>query len=237
MRRKFFTTVFVYLFTVIALSSCKKDDSNDNTDESDSSIKNNTVTAVVENGNSYNDLVATVKLEIYDDAGGDKSELANAEYKDGGFTITLPSNLGSQYLVALDDYFSDNIVSNNNVKGLAPYLDVYIKLVAYNESGHKVGYLYYGTQDWKGDFSYMDNDVSVSGSSESMSWVSISGSSGSYSEQWTKTKNYSMNLKKGWNRVYTKTTETKSETNNIGLYEYSSTSPANAKWYYESDGN
>jgi hypothetical protein len=208
MKRNYLKMAFVCLFTVVAICSCKKDD--DDETGGDSSIKDNTFTVVVENGNSYNELIDVVKLELDEVQNSSTvkySALASAEYKNGGFTLTLPASVSSQYLEPLDDSPDGVTVSNRNVKF------AWINLSAY-KSDSDIGYFYVKSGDWKGGLMYADSNVSITGTETESD------------EKDTYTTRYSMNLKKGWNIVYTK--------GNNRIYEITTTAPAGAKWYFES---
>jgi hypothetical protein len=223
MKRNFFMMAFVCLFTVVALSSCSKDDDDEN--GKSGSIPDNTITATVENGNSYNSQIDIVKAEIWDYSTGESHVLASAEYKDGGFKLVLPASVGSQYLELLDeeDIPAGITVSNKNVKSASVYeLDAY-------KSGDRAGWLYNETGNWEGSLMYVDGDVTVTGTeTDTDSWED---SEGTHTETWI--IQYSVNLKKGWNMVYIKETES----GNTETIEVTTTAPAGAKWYFEPYSN
>jgi hypothetical protein len=210
MKKKYLKMAFFCLFTVVALSSCNKD-------EDEGSI--NTITAVVENGSSYNALIDVVKLEVESSSSSyELKTLTDAEYKDGGFTIILPESVSSQYLELPfgddDDIIPKGItVSNKNAKGASAYLIAY-------KSNKLVGEFYLESGDWSGGLIYIDSDVSITGTAtETETWEG---------ETYTEKFNYSVNLKRGWNMVYTKITE---NSNNFVL-EATTTAPSGAKWYF-----
>jgi transposase-like protein len=188
------------------------DNDNDDDDDDENSIPN-ILTVVVENGNSYNELIDVVKLEIRDNSPEERHTLASAEYKNGGFALTLPDSVNSQDLKSYDDYPASVTISNRNVKTGKPDLSAY-------KSDSHTGYFEHKSGDWEGSLVYADGDVSVNGTKTEESTT------------YTYTSKYSMNLKKGWNIVYSK--ETESGTTYITyIYEATTTEPAGAKWYFE----
>jgi hypothetical protein len=211
MKRNFLKTAFVCLFTVVALSSCEKDD-----DKNDpGGITDNTLTVVVENGNSYNTRIDEVKAEIFED---DEPilTLTSAEYKNGGFTLTLPEDVSSRYLESFDDNIPDGVkVSNKNVKMGFMSLEAY-------KSNDNVGYFYLGSEDCEGEFVYVDGDLSITGT--------VTSTDNWWGEEVTEIIKYSINLKRGWNTVYFYGTMNGDTYNS----ECTTTAPAGAKWYFYS---
>ncbi|MDR1340600.1 MAG: hypothetical protein LBK58_11195 [Prevotellaceae bacterium] len=219
MKRNFLMMAFVSLFTVVALCSCNKDEDENDDKGGNGVIQNNTVTAVVENGASYNSKIDLVEAVTY--SNDDKLiTLASAPYTNGGFTLNLPASLGAQYLEPLfdeEDEIPDGVtVSNPNVKTGEAILDAY-------KSDSYVGSFYHGNGDWEGELIYVDGDVSISGSGTE-TWTYGEGTE--YEETYTNTYRYNCNLRKGWNIMYEKRTEKDS-------YEYTTQAPANVKWYFE----
>jgi hypothetical protein len=221
MKRNFLMMALVCLFTVVAISSCKKDD------DDDGSI-GNTLTVTVENGSSLNEKIDAVKVEIeygklssYD---WDTYEATNAPYSNGGFTLTLPETVSDTYLEAFDagDFEEGITVSNFNVKTGYAYIEAY-------KADDNTGFFYHGTgtadEDWEGELVYSNGDVSITGSyTDTYDWED---SDGVHTE--TYTEKYNVHLKKGWNRVYEKDTE---KGNNTYEEETTTTVPSGAKWYY-----
>jgi hypothetical protein len=210
MKRNFLMMAFVCLFTVAALSSCSKDD------DDTGNISDNTVVAVVENDSSYPGMIDIVQAEIWSEDG--LHVLASAEYKNGGFSLTLPESVNDRYLDPFDeDYIPEAIkISNWDVKTGWIYLE------AYNTADVNVGYFYHKTGGWEGELVYASGNVSITGS---------------YTEEDddgdTRTEKYNLNLKKGWNIVYANETKT----GNAYTLESTSTTPAGAKWYFYAYSN
>ncbi|MDR2383118.1 MAG: hypothetical protein LBD76_04440 [Prevotellaceae bacterium] len=207
MKRNFFMMVIVCLFTVVALSSCQKDDDDDGI---------NTINVVVENGNNYNALIDAVILNVWDYSMEQNQTLVETEYKDGGFTINLPESVSSRYLEPLDEDMPNGItVSNKNVNG------GWASFIAF-QSDEAVGYFYCRSGDWIGELMYVDGNSFITGI--------VTDSELDNGVTYTATYNLNMNLKKGWNMVY--------EKYSLSSFSYTSeittTTPANAKWYFES---
>jgi hypothetical protein len=212
MKRKNFMMAFVSLFTVVALCSCGKDDDGDEGDIPTSEIADNTITATVENGSSYNNKIDSVIMSMNDYGDIKKSAVAIAPYSNGGFTLKLSATVSDTNLDPFeDDDFSAGVkVSNPNVKtGIA-------WIFAYNQSGENIGEFEYRTSDGNLESSliYSNGDVSITGSE-------------SYEDG--EVENYSIHLKKGWNRVYFK----ESKINGKEVYESTTQAPSGLKWYYE----
>ncbi|MDR1199709.1 MAG: hypothetical protein LBK94_11990 [Prevotellaceae bacterium] len=207
MKKKFFMMAFVSLFAVAALCSCSKDDENEN----ETGAIQNIITAAVENGASYSEIIDTVKAEVEDYYGSD-AIIARAPYTNGGFTLTLPASLSAQYLSAADYIPQGITVSNPNVKGGS------VGLYAY-KSGFEAGEFYYGTNNCMGQLIYVDGDVIITGSST----VTYGA---------TFTIKINVHLKEGWNMVYAKLTP---KANDSYETELTIKVPAGAKWHFDSD--
>jgi hypothetical protein len=206
MNRFIFRTAFVCLFTVVALCSCKKDE--ENKKNGGSAIVNNTITATVENGNSYNTQIDSVRVII----DGEDYEAANSVYKNGGFMLKLPETVNDTLINVLfggDSIPSGVKVSDTTAKVGNAHIGAY-------KSGKKTGLFYHGTTEWAGQPIYATKNVTVTGSVI-------------YDNKYTNKFN-NMHLKKGWNIVYEKEISTgngKTET------EITTQVPNGAKWYYD----
>jgi hypothetical protein len=214
MTRILLKTVFVCLFTVAVICSCKKDDDNENGGNGIS--KDNTITATVVNGLSFD--ADVVKLEIdYEKSNGewDVYVVENAHYVDGGFILHLPEKVDDMYLSIPeeDEEFYDNVtVSNRNVKYSMCYLCAY-------KSDDYAGYFYHGIGDWRSSLVYANGYLDITGS---------------YTEtddySYTTVYKYNVHLKKGWNMVYD---VDRSNGNNTSEYEVTSTAPLGAEWCFD----
>jgi hypothetical protein len=216
MKRNFFMMAFVSLFTVVALCSCNKDE-----DDENGAIPNNTITAVVENGASYNSEIDLVKAIVYSERDDRETTLASAPYSNGGFTLNLPASLDAQYLNAFEEVPKGVTISNPNAKIGGANLE------AYNKEDSYTGYFYQATGDWRGLLIYVDGNLSISGNYTETE---------TYDEEtYTHTEKYNnCNLKKGWNMIYIKETE---KTGNSYEYEYTTQAPAGVKWHFYESGH
>ena len=154
-------------------------------------------TVKVDGGDTLN--IDTVKLDL-------GSYVAySAAYTNGEFTIDFPS-VGDEYLGAVTRGLPQDSVniSDTNVKIEDAEFAAY-------KSGSKVGRFYYGTAEWSGFPMYANGDVNITGK-----WTDEDGGN-----------TINVNLKKGWNIVYTKYSGT--------TYEITTQVPAGATWRYKSN--
>ncbi|MDR0385987.1 MAG: hypothetical protein LBH60_07910, partial [Prevotellaceae bacterium] len=200
--------------TVVAFSSCSKDEDNGNGNSS--KIEGNKLTVAVENGASHNSKIDLVKAEIWYGDEWTEYTVATAPYSNGKFTLNLPASVDAKYLDAVTNELSEGVtVSNRSAK-----IAVVEGLAAYKSDNH-VGDIYYTTGnregDWWATLIYADADVSVTGTSTQ---TYDDGAVYTY-----KTK-YNVHLKRGWNMVYNRETA-----KNEG--EVTSTATAGLKWYVD----
>jgi hypothetical protein len=173
-------------------------------------IANNTITATVENGNNYNGIIDTVIMSMIDYGDIRKAAVANAPYRNGGFTLRLQETVSDTYLVLFeeDDFLDGVTVSNPDVKtGIA-------WIFAYNYSGEYLGEFIYRSSDWGSSLMYSNVNVIITGTE-------------TY-EDGDVTK-YNLHLQKGWNRIYWK----ESKINGKSVFEETSQAPFGMKWYFE----
>jgi hypothetical protein len=221
MRKNFLMMALVSLFTVVAFSSCSKDEDNGNGDSS--KIEDNKLTVAVEDGASYNSKIDLVKVEI----GGDYSSdgvwsahtVATAPYSNGGFTLNLPESVDARYLYDMDDEEGITVSNRSALIGT-------VRFAAY-KSDARAGYIYCGTAsgEWEAMLVYANADVSITGVSTETD--NDEGRSFTYRQK------YNAHLKRGWNMVYEKETVT----GNVKDYEVTTTAPAGMKWYVGYYGN
>jgi hypothetical protein len=209
MKRNFLMKAFVCLFTVVALCSCKKD--NDDDAGSTSTI-DNPITAKVENGSNID--VEKVKAEM----GRLGYEVGLSDYSDGGFTLKLETSFPKEHLDVIEEIVPDSVtVSAYSVKGAWMDIKAY-KSVDNGASSVSVGSFKYATgtseSSWRSRYIVViDSEVNITGTG------TITHDGVAYKET------YNVQLKKGWNIVYTK------ETNNRAI-EITSQEPSGLKWYY-----
>ena len=173
----------------IGISSCSKDD-----DDSGGGGNPSVIDVKVENGNEYNDWIATVKALIATDENSRGEwigyEVASCEYKNGGLKLNLPSSVPSQYLDFEvwddDDYadYADFQVSDKNAKLAA------IWILAYNEQDREIGWFELRGSNANTEvgawYMYADRNFTVKGTDE-------------YEGEKT---TYDMSFRKGWNIWY-----------------------------------
>ena len=207
----FFRKVFLALLAVCIYAIGYSQETDLETSEFDG-----TITAVVENGNDYNAKISKVVVV----AGlEDLETIAEGDYKDGGFTLTLPPSFDEEDLFDIMDIFDDDgagtmIISDEDAKILPLFDD---NFQAFNSDGKFVGNFYYLNEDdddvlYSSVFIYVDRDVTVTGSFGEIT--------------------LSMSLIEGWNIIYTSQFDEYSG-------EYSTKAISGLKWVfyeYESSG-
>jgi hypothetical protein len=210
MKRRVLEMALVSLFAIIAFSSCEKDDDGNG---GNSIVKDNTITAEVEDGSDYDDLIDEVRVSFM----GSNYKTAGFDFINGGFVLELDPEVDDQYLTTLENRLDipedagGVKVSNRKVKIEIGQIE------AYGSRSYRVGSIFHGTKDWEGILTYANGDVDVTGS--------VTGKE----EDYTFTLKYNLHLKKGWNMMYEKETESK---NNESV-EYTSQVPSGARWYFE----
>jgi hypothetical protein len=202
---KFFKNLFwlAVMAVSVVLVSCDKEDDGPSTPFS-------IIEATVVNGETYNSKIDVAKVSL------NATEIASGKYEKGGFKITLPETLPAQYLKNLTDGAPQGIkISDTNAK-----IAVFETIGAYKD-GQRVGtFEYYSTsvQAW---FMYADRDANVTGSETKNS------------DDWKNIETYNMSLKKGWNTIYSKSTE--SESTKTYTTEVTTKAPSELKWYFDED--
>jgi len=230
MKRKFFKLgLFLTLgLTTTVFYSCEK---NDNGDES-SNVSKIIATNVV-NGSPE---IVTVKAEVswYNGNNYEYYTIAEAPYKDNGFTLELPATVPAQYLDSImengDEVFIKGItVSDKTVIGTS-----FECFDAYDKNDDSIGGLYYLSVDDNGNGSeawwfYVDKEVTINGQNkqeyEDFNEVDISIFN-------------NLTLKKGWNIIYLTVTHVYNQSTQIDTYTntFSNQKPSGVtlKWYFDS---
>lgn len=177
--------VSLLCIVTLFLSSCGKepDDSNNNNINDNSLV----IDTKVINGNNYNDLVDEVRAtyRIYEGE-YELYTLLTAQYKDGGFKMTLPETLEPSTLQSIENMWEigDELsISDRTTK---------ICLLQTNFAAYKndqfvddLGYISVNmNKQWIG-YVYVDKDCNVTGETTSGDLIK-----------------YEMYFKKGWNIVY-----------------------------------
>jgi len=180
--KKFFLTFLA--MNIFAIGYGQDGDTDLETSTFDGSI-----TADVVNGNDYN---AKISKVIVVSGNVEIDPIAEGDYQDGGFTLTLPSTFDDQYLMDIMGlFFEENpenlSISDEDAKVL-PLFDENFK--AYNGDGEQVGFFYYATGEddvyTYAAFFYVDRDVDMTGT--------VDFDPDIYT--------FNISLKEGWNIVY-----------------------------------
>ena len=192
----------------VATMSCSKD--NDNDEPLVSGAFNGTVTAAVDGGAALTvNAVLALNDPGFDYSGDFDGNLIGdgGSFKNGSFTITLPTSGLSSYLVDVAGFFDDFMAAGDKGKlkvsnPSTRVLDVDFVGFYYDDDEDEVyvsGLFFYATADKsiKSLFVYADSDVDVTGG-----------------------KNVSVRLKQGWNRVYVSD-------------KLTTKAPESMKWYFE----
>ena len=205
-----------------------------------------TINAKVSNGDLVNDQVDEVRAvggirvaatppDWWDDWWGTYYEwqeivIAEALFKNGGFKLKLPKDIDERLLEEMFDYFDLDeyelpkgiTISNKNAKGT-----IVEEIEAYKKNSF-VGYFYYfyGNPNTEAYVMYVfvDSDCKISGTYSETYTSDWSGTT--YKEEYTA----DLNLKKGWNAVYSSYTEV----GNTDIFKASTKKPNfDLAWYFD----
>ena len=216
------------LFLAVGLTStvfyaCKKESDDGNIGGNASKI---IATGVINSSTQIATVKAEVDWETNSDYGSDV--IAQAQYQNTGFTLELPATLPAKYLEPLfgeEDFPHDVTVSDRTVKGTG------VEIGAYDINENNIGgfYLIDGANEDEPDgvnWVYVDKNVTIKGEEREID----------EEENEEYIGKYDMNLKKGWNVVYGKWTESHSNSTGRDVYAYTLTSKkpsgANYFWYF-----
>lgn len=153
--------------------------------------------------------IITVKAIAYwggDDYDGDA--IAQAPYKNHGFTLELPKTVAAKYLYPISEDAPEGItISDKDANVL--FLD---EIGGYDEAEEDIGYFFLEKED---DYSahytswfYTDRDLTIKGNFH-------------YTEEnYEDIETFDMKLKKGWNVVYDSYTETYNEETGVATFNY-----------------
>jgi hypothetical protein len=160
-----------------------------------------TITARVENGNTYNSIISEVRSIVDEGSFFQLPKQVSGAYVNGGFTVTLPGALDAKSLEDMSGLFGSEDISDKSAKyfvcpGLAGYDHSGIHIgnfAQYDGSSVKIGKYDDGEggehrelEGWEHgvSFWYVDRDVTVNSLGDGESNPS------------------NLVLKKGWNKVY-----------------------------------
>ena len=208
--------------TAAIFYSCKKDDDNGGDNGNASKI---TATNVINSSS----IIAVVKAELSSYYGS--YVLAEAQYKNNGFTLELPTTVSDNYLTPLTEEDMQGVtVSDKTVCGVS--LSQFF--LAYDKGGNKIGELAYASAKPFGDeanmtfavWLYVDKNLTVKGQNYVLEETSNSKT----------IINVDWNLKKGWNIIY-ESIESHNNSTGQDIYTVTFTSrkPSGTilKWYYD----
>jgi len=165
-----------------------------------------TITAIVENGNSYNGIISTVRITTgywdYNDKYHKEDEFATGTYSNGGFELPLPSTIPSKYLTTINDELVDNNISVSDTRATWIWPD----LIGYNKNGEATGMFWCGTSNEyiRAYYVFVDRDVKITGDGNN--------------------KSFDVSFSKGWNICYI----IDSENSTI----YTTKMQSGMKWYF-----
>ncbi|MCL2597363.1 MAG: hypothetical protein FWD66_06850 [Paludibacter sp.] len=209
---------------------CGKDNEPNGNGNIEDNVSKITATDVI-NSSSY---IVTVKVEMWSDEEGHGSGeiIAQAPYKNNGFTLELPATVSDKYMYLLGDAPNGITISDKtakcsygmNIDAYDSYDDYFIgrfRLTDYENSDgmtNTSGVMWY----------YVDKNVTIKGESKK-----IEGNKEYIGK-------YDMDLKKGWNVVYSNDIENYDSSTGIYVDTYTATthkpSELDYQWYYYSYG-
>jgi len=109
--------LFVGLFVMTA---CNSNNNDLWYDDIPSGRFDGTITAVVQDGDMFNDLIEEVIAIMYWEQGEESGQevIATGEWSEGGFTITLPTTIDSRFLFRIGDEFDGDgiMISDRNAR-------------------------------------------------------------------------------------------------------------------------
>jgi hypothetical protein len=115
--KKIYSTFLCLIVLSFGLFTSCKDNDDENDTKSEQPL---TISAAVENGNSYNSKIDSVKVEAYSETAQNELIIASTPYLNGGFNMTLPYPLDEKYLsnniLAEDEIPSGMVVSDKTAR-------------------------------------------------------------------------------------------------------------------------
>ena len=223
---KQFALLPLFCGLLITVACSKNDDNNDEVEVT----KPFTITAVVEDGNNYDEIISQVvaMVEIYDPISFREiyDSIATGKWSNGGFTLTLPTP-PTQFLFGIkiaigfisESGHVDSLeISDTNARMLGLFGDG--SFYAFGNYGYEepIGDLFYDKSGENSftivDFFFVDRDVTITGSFSRFCCDECGYNFFAYN----------MLLKKGWNRVYWTETD--------GRTEWSTQAVSGVKWRF-----
>ncbi|MDR0231624.1 MAG: hypothetical protein LBI82_05835 [Dysgonamonadaceae bacterium] len=194
------------LFLVLGLStavfySCNKNDDDDDNGGSSGNASRITATNVI-NGSTQ---ITTVKaFADWYGYGWREDVIAQAQYKNNGFTLELPETLSAKYLEEIDE-IEEFSVSDKNAK-----IYLFEDIRGYDKFENEIGYFYLGEENDDSShytysshyacWMYADGDVTIVGEYKYIDeYYNYKYDDYEYDDY---TNRRDLRLKKGWNVVY-----------------------------------
>ena len=166
----------VGLLIAAMMSAGCGDKDDENTLVSDAFDGKITVTTVVRGNNNIKTIKAVLKNEV----------IASGDYVNGGFTLTLPSELDIKYFSTnAGDMFEEE--KGINVSEPTAQIAEFTFLLAYDNSDNRLNDLWHGRNLVTVRHVYTDKDVTATGN---------------FVDDYGDKRIYSVSLKKGWNKLY-----------------------------------
>ena len=227
-----------WLFLALGLTtavfySCEKDDDGGNGSIGENASKI-TATNVI-NGSTQ---LTTIKACAYwysgDIESGDfesgEDVIAQAPYKNNGFTLELPATLSAKYLIPImaagTQELVDTIVSDKN----ANVYDLGV-LYGFDKEENEIGFLHLegtnngGDEYYYTDWMYADRDVTVKGEVKDIY----------YRDDYGMIEKYDWELKKGWNVVYSSHIDSYDDSTGrkVEIHTYTSQKPSGISYLWK----
>ena len=215
-RRNFLRYIFALLTVSILFVGCKKDDAGSEGNDGNAS---KIIATNVTNGSTKIITVKALQYLGYDIYTGYKyNVIAEAEYKNNGFTLELPATVSTKYLTSLlEEGIPQGVtVSDANALGLKVN-----DFICYDVNGKEIGLCSFQNSsssnkiDYYTFWIYVDRDVTFKGADK-------------YMDTWD------LNLKKGWNIVYDTYSYSSGESD---AYTTQKPSGVNYSWIFEPNTN
>ncbi len=207
------------------------------TEEKPGNVSTITATNVINSSNQ----IATVKAEIYCETENDYGHyaLAQAQYKNNGFSLELPASVPTKYLEFIlgdsEEDMTGVTISDKTVKCADTQY-----FTAYDKDDEEIGSLLYMSTDFIDQdensngtvamWIYVDKDVTINGEYKHVD---------EYYNEEDITKFNNITFKKGWNIYYTSLKYAYNQTTDKHVYtttiSMQKTSGVTLKWYFESD--
>ena len=214
--KKYFLSNLVIAALIIsaAFVSCKKDD------DGPASGSVSSITATVENPSKYAD-VKQVAMKVNDYRTDSKDVIKTVPFTGGSFTIDLSTlSVPAKYLIEIGNDMPSTISVSNTSAKIAMWFD----FIGIDDEGEEVTEFWLGKEDATSEFGvsywYSNSDVTITGTEKE------SG------EDWEDNYTYSLNIKNGWNTVYSTWTDggTK-DGKEVYNAKISTNSVGGLKWY------